>query len=230
MLKDELSILRVEGKDDKHVIASLLKRHSIDPKAIDIKCSQDADDDSGGKDRLLRGMKTLVATSTGRSVGFVLDANGAVADRWRAVRNQLEGFGLELPSEIPDDGFVGDVLEVQARIGVWLMPNNQDSGAVEEFLRDLVDDSDGLLQHAKASTVEALQLGAAFAAAKQRKAELHAWLAWQERPGLPYGLAITAHYFKHDSPAALSFIDWFRRLFEATPESAGVLAGRTTPS
>ena len=67
MLGDELSILRVEGKDDKHVIASLLKRHCIDPKAIDIKCSQDADDDSGGKDRLLRGMKTLVATSTGRS-------------------------------------------------------------------------------------------------------------------------------------------------------------------
>ncbi len=38
MLKDELSILRVEGKDDKHVIANL-KRHSIDPRAIDIKCS-----------------------------------------------------------------------------------------------------------------------------------------------------------------------------------------------
>ena len=47
-------------------------------------------------------MKTLVATSTGRSVGFVLDANGAVADRWSAVRNQLEDFELELPSEIPE--------------------------------------------------------------------------------------------------------------------------------
>ena len=39
-------------------------------------------------------------------------------------------------------------------------------------------------------------------------------LAWQERPGLPYGSAIAARYFNHDSSAALAFVDWFKRVFD----------------
>ena len=80
MPQRELPILRVEGKDDKHVIASLLKRHSIDPRTIDIRYTADAEEDSGGKDRLLRGMRPLVTNSIGRAVGFVLDADDAVTD------------------------------------------------------------------------------------------------------------------------------------------------------
>ena len=225
MPQRELPILRVEGKDDKHVIASLLKRHSIDPRTIDIRYTADADEDSGGKDRLVRGMRTLVTNSIGRAVGFVLDADDAVTDCWRAVRNQLDHFELELPNEIPENGFVGDALAVQARVGVWLMPDNRRLGALEEFLRDLVDDKDGLFLHAEESTAEAQNLGAMFPNAKRRKAVLHAWLAWQERPGLPYGLSITAHYLRHDSPAALAFLDWYRRVFETTPAIGERLGG-----
>ena len=226
MPQRELPILRVEGKDDKHVIASLLKRHCIDLGTVDIRSSADAEEDSGGKDRLLRGMRTLVATSTGRAVGFALDANGAVTDRWRAVRNQLEHLELELPNDIPENGFVGNALAVQARVGVWLMPDNRRSGALEEFLRDLVDDKDRLFLHTEESTAKAQNLGAMFPNVKRRKAVLHAWLAWQERPSLPYGLSITAHYFRHESPAALTFLDWYRRVFETTPAIGERLGGR----
>lgn len=38
-------------------------------------------------------------------------------------------------------------------------------------------------------------------------------LAWQESPGLPYGTAIRARYFSHDSANALAFVEWFRRVF-----------------
>ena len=85
----------------------------VKPRKGRRKGSNRAQWDDGTKARLLTtsgrqrsatgGMKTLVATSTGRSVGFVPDANGAVADRWRAVRNQLEDFELELPGEIAED-------------------------------------------------------------------------------------------------------------------------------
>ena len=217
MPEQERHTLRVEGKDDKYAIKHLLRRHGIGHKVIDIRAFEDEDEDTGGRDRLLQGMKTAVAASTGKSIGFVLDANGAATDRWSAVRSRLDGFELELPKEIPVDGFVGDALEVQARVGVWLMPDNRRTGAIEEFLMDLVGDGDALLQHAKASTEEALNCGADFANAKLQKAVLHAWLAWQRRPGLPYGLAITAHYLRHDSPTALAFVNWFRRVFE-TPE------------
>ena len=218
MPQDERPTLRVEGKDDKYVIERLLLRHGIDPKVFDIRYSEDGDEDAGGQNSLLKGMRTSVITSTGNSVGFVLDADGAATDRWRAVRKQLAGLELDLPDEIPEGGFIGDALDVQARVGVWLMLDNRRPGALEEFLRDLVNNEDALLQHAEASTAEALQRGAGFPNAKQRKAVLHAWLAWQRRPGLPYGLAITAHYFKHDTPAALAFVNWFRCVFETEPD------------
>ena len=95
------------------------------------------------------------------------------------------------------------------------MPDNHRSGALEEFLMDLVaNEEKRLLLLAKAATRGALCLGAACGKARQRKAVLHAWLAWQRKPGLPYGTAITARYFGHDSPAALGFVDWFRRVFD----------------
>lgn len=49
-----------------------------------------------------------------------------------------------------------------------------------------------------------------------QQAVLHPWLAWQQRPGLPHGLAITSRYFRHDSPVALIFVEWFRRVFAPT--------------
>ena len=39
MPRDERPTLRVEGKDDKHVIENLLSRHGVDHTAIDIKNS-----------------------------------------------------------------------------------------------------------------------------------------------------------------------------------------------
>ena len=45
------------------------------------------------------------------------------------------------------------------------------------------------------------------------KALIHTWLAWQQVPGQPMGLAITAQALSHDTPLALAFVGWLRRLF-----------------
>ena len=68
---------------------------------VEIKPSED-DEGTGGKDRLLRGMKTTVTTSTGRAVGFVLDTDADLEHRWQAVRQRLDDIDLVLPNEIPD--------------------------------------------------------------------------------------------------------------------------------
>ena len=94
------------------------------------------------------------------------------------------------------------------------MPDNRRSGAIEEFLRDLIADGDSLIQLAETSTDRAKELGAAFPNTHRAKAVLHTWLAWQKRPGVPYGTAIKARYFQHDSAAARAFVDWFKRVFQ----------------
>ncbi len=66
---------------------------------------------------------------------------------------------------------------------------------------------------AERSTHEAKEQGARFPDTAQLRAALHAWLAWQERPGVPYGTAIRARYFSDDSAAAIAFVEWFKRVF-----------------
>ena len=93
------------------------------------------------------------------------------------------------------------------------MPDNQRGGALEEFLQDLINEQDPMLPLAKTSTANAKAAGASFPDSKKSKAMLHTWLAWQEEPGLPYGVAIKAKYFGNDSPVAQAFVAWYKRVF-----------------
>lgn len=61
----------------------------------------------------------------------------------------------------------------------------------------------------------ALAEGAPLSPKDRLKGVLHAWLAWQEQPGMPFGTGITTRAFQADSPEALTFVGWFRRLFDA---------------
>jgi hypothetical protein len=95
------------------------------------------------------------------------------------------------------------------------MPDNQQKGALEDFLTTLVDEEDQLQQHARVSTIRAKKShGANFRDVDEKKAVLHAWLAWQQVPGLPYGTAMKARYFRQGSPVAERFVAWFRRVFQ----------------
>lgn len=214
MPTSERSILYVEGKDDLHVVTHLFRRHGIDttPNVPELKKTD-------GKEALLNMIKTAVQVSGGRSVGFVLDADDRPQDGWSTVRGRLQECELDPPKHMPANGYVAHVDKYKARVGVWLMPDNRRAGALEQFLTDLVPQGDLLLKFAKSSTEEARSKGAKFPETKRSKAVLQTWLAWQEDPGLPYGSAINAQFFRHDSPAARTFVKWYERLF--VEESCG---------
>lgn len=145
------------------------------------------------------------------TLGYVLDADHSVKERWAEVTTRLRTCGLAAPSKPPLEGYVQSG---RTRVGVWLMPNNRHRGALEQFLATLVPQGDRLFDHAKDATREALKLGAAFAQHDVAKADLHAYLAWQEEPGRPYGTAIENEYLGDRSEVADAFVKWYRRLFE----------------
>ena len=45
------------------------------------------------------------------------------------------------------------------------------------------------------------------------KAKIHSYLAWQDEPGKPMGVSITAHVLNPDSPSGIKFLEWLKRLF-----------------
>lgn len=216
----ERSSLRVEGPDDLHTILHLLIRNGFAYEQRRPPELPEIEEIRGGKTGALDNLERLVRASANRRVGFVLDADDSVENTWRAIADRLKRVGVAPPQAVPAAGFVGESGEYRATVGVWLMPDNRQEGergegTLERFLETLVQDADSLLPHAREATERAkTEHRARYPDRDVKKAMLHAWLAWQEEPGLPYGTAIKARYFRHDSPTAGRFVGWFRRVFE----------------
>ena len=201
--------LYVEGHDDLHAIAGLLARHQVRypstpwyPRIVE----------SRGIDALLKAIPVAMKSSTDR-VGFVLDADTSVDDRWGRVRGQCASVDVKLDATPSEDGTIIEVNE--RRRGFWLMPDNVSPGELEDFLRLLVPPSDAIWPLAEESTNQAVKKGAPLGEGQANKGSLHAWLAWQERPGMPFGTAFSAQVFGKDGRIAERFVAWLKRLFDA---------------
>lgn len=201
--------LHVEGGDDQHAIVHLMKHHGVDFEKVDaprVKAS-------GSVEGLLKSVPVAVKGSSER-VGFVLDADASLAKRWSKIRAKLAGIGADLPDLPPAHGFIGEVVPLRTRVGVWLMPDNVRDGKLEDFLGELIDENDPLIGHARSATEEAETIKRTFRELDRLKAVLHCWLAWQKAPGRPYGTAMKARYFQPNHPVAEKFAAWFRQLFD----------------
>ncbi|WP_295454283.1 DUF3226 domain-containing protein [uncultured Thiodictyon sp.] len=146
-------------------------------------------------------------------IGIVLDADYLPENRWQSVCDRLSGKGFKLPAQPDCEGTVIDRADGK-RLGIWLMPDNQSEGKLENFLALLVPPDDPCWELAGKSTAQAQQMGAGFTERDFIKAHIHTWLAWQEEPGMPFGTAIRAATFSHDAEVARRFVAWMERLFK----------------
>jgi hypothetical protein len=227
----EVQQLLVEGNDDRHVIWQLCEQHRV-PETFAVTLPGGDPDgrlgpstaqgstpprhgEPGGIGELLKDIPVRLRQPGLRTLGIVVDADEDVAGRWRQLRALLSGTGYDsVPADPPGDGWVL-VPGNAPRVGVWLMPNNQIAGAVEDFARSLIPQDDTLLPKAEAALGDIEGAGLRrYRPAHRPKALIHTWLAWQENPGYPMGTAIKAGSLRYDAPLALAFVAWLRRLFD----------------
>jgi hypothetical protein len=211
MKPDRNSLLRltVEGVDDKFALIQLMIAHGHDWERPDRPIFVE---DAKGVGPLLETMlPTLLSGYT--HISYVLDADGATGPRWQSVRDRLVACGYDVP-DAPVRG--GSVLETvgMPRLGVWLMPDNDATGTLEHFLAGLIAPEDPVWAHAGEATRHARELNARLPERDVPKGQMHAWLAWQETPGLPYGTALRAGWFDAHAALAVEFVEWMRRLFD----------------
>lgn len=219
-------LLLVEGDDDKRFV----------PQLVELGIGGEFRWDRGGRHIVLiqpqGGDEPLLAPGTiaahmsasGReALGVIIDADGSPADRWNAVHRRLVSdlawLGIDasrMPHTIPRDGLIIEVDEDAPggprRLGVWIMPDNQQPGMLETLALSLVSD-DQLLDLAKRSSDEATELGARFKPTHRDKAVVHTWLAWQDPPGRQLHDAVKQRMLNPGLPAAQAFIAWFRELY-----------------
>ena len=212
-------LLLVEGKNDQHVIWSLLKHYGV-PEAFEVKSIDGVDKLSETfEDRFARFLDVvevqLIQVIEGR-VGIIVDADTNLTARWQSTRNILIRLGYTSIPEKPAAG--GTIIQQPGKpvVGVWLMPDNKISGMLEDFVSFLRPPDDLLwpLAEEAIQKIKAIEEKYRFRDVYESKARIHTWLAWQKEPGKPMGQAITARYLDADAPHAQELIIWIRRLFE----------------
>jgi hypothetical protein len=201
-------VLLVEGPNDQHVLWALLTAHEsrIPDRSFVI-------DPCGSDTELLENLQLRLKAGNDTHLGVILDADTDLTARWASVRNMINAMSPEsMPKSPVAEGTIAQ-LSADLRVGVWLMPNNQLPGMLEDFLSFLVPDGDVLWTEAATYVDEARSRGASFIEQHRSKARIHAWLAVQKQPGKPLGQAITARYLDASAEAVAPLLAWLERLF-----------------
>ncbi len=208
--------LLVEGKNDRHVIWALCQQCQL-PDDFSVEVPEENGVDQQGIDVLLRGLPDRLKQETLQTLGIVVDADQELQGRWHSLHDRLRSNGYpDLPTNLPDGGLVYPSPNPRLpKLGVWLMPNNQLPGMLEDFVTCLVPPEDALLAKARTILAELEADGLhRYSLVHHPKALIHTWLAWQDKPGMPMGQAITARVLHKDAELAQCFVAWLQQLFD----------------
>ena len=204
-------ILLVEGQDDKHVVLHIIRRIGLD---LDI----DIDDggDRGGYSNLRDRIDTTIDEPGVDVVGIMADANDEVANRWASITDRLREAhrfrAASLPTRPDPAGTIITEGPRSPRVGIWMMPNNQSPGELEDFAAAMIPNGDPVWPRAR-DYIDGIPIAdRRFAEGKTERAKVHAWLAAREDPRR-MGAAIGAGDLDTGVPSCQSFAGWLRRLF-----------------
>lgn len=198
--------LLVEGKDDLNVLKALCDATSIPETFKVIDC--------GGVNNLKEKASVILKQKGVEVLGIIIDADQDLRTRWESVKNILVNQHFFVPKDLPKDGLILKN-DLGVKVGVWIMPNNNFNGMLEDFISLLVPKDDKLMPIVDATLedIEKKNLNK-YKAIHKSKAKIHTWLSWQENPGTPLGAGITKQIVATDSETCTQLVSWLKRLFE----------------
>lgn len=207
------SLLLVEGPDDKEVIGAIMHCNAIKPGfAVSVE--------EGIKNLKLSFSSRLKNTNVLNKLWVIMDADGDCNAKWQMLRDCMicnGSYDITCKTPLPRSGAVfypSD--DTGVTVGVWIMPDNENTGMVEDFIAQLVKTDDTLIDHA-VSTVKNLdgdreKHPALFRQVHMSKAVIHTWLAWQDKPGNSLGTAILKRKIDFSASLFTDFIAWIKKL------------------
>ena len=202
--------LLVEGNDDQHVVWALCKKHNV-PETFDVI-------DCESVENVLKSLEVRLRLADNNSrIGVVMDADTSLKSRWDSFVSILKRTG-KYDCEtltLPQDGLVLEPIDnTYPKVGIWLMPDNNQNGMLEDFMMALAKPDDTLMKKSEdvltGLETEGIQK---YKPVHRSKAKIHTYLAWQDVPGRPMGQAITTNILNSDSDMAVMFADWLKELF-----------------
>ncbi len=187
--KLDSGVLLVEAESDRGLFEQIFKAFPLNPK-IQVACPPDlnpkgrngkqavlnltslllkdlADAEAGGPSRLAVVLDADYATGGGLGFGKTLEQ----------FAEKVGYHGYIFVDDINENGLIFRHPEALPDIGLWVMPNNNSDGMLEDWLKACVhEDEQTLFNHAE-MVVAALE-PKKFKPIHQTKAEVASWLAW----------------------------------------------------
>lgn len=198
--------LLVEGNDDFHIISHICEKYNIKQNFRIIDCE--------GIETLLKSISTRLKMSDIQTIGIVVDADTDIQDRREQIKGIFQNKNYLIQNMSNENGIIIEQFDMP-KIGIWIMPDNMSNGMIEDFIKILIPQNDNLLPIAEniLNEIENKQINQ-YKLIHKSKALIHTWLAWQEEPGTPMGLAITKSYLTTNKELCLKFVKWLELLFE----------------
>jgi len=210
--------LIVEG-NDAIVLANILMKKGISPPkdySNPTKFKERFVKVAGSISKINATLKEQIDSPDVERIGIIVDANSKGAEnRFKSLidfiqKETEEDFGS---AKLTPEGFHYKLKDKRV-IGIWVMPDNQNEGYLENFVGSLIEDTNQTWQFVNAKVNELLQQDfCQFTKIKEQKALIHTYLAWQKSPGLPMGTAVEAGFLNYESPLVDRFINWFKNTF-----------------
>jgi hypothetical protein len=197
--------LLVEGNDDQHVIWALCEKFNIDETFDVIDCE--------GINNLYEQIPVRFKQSGVDTLGIIIDADAEIKKRWSSIVSILNKQKFTLPQDLSSDGLILSNTD-NFKTGVWIMPDNNLNGMLEDFISFLVPSDDKLIPivNTTLDSIEKQKLNK-YSISHKSKAVVHSWLSWQEDPGTPMGLAITKRYLTTEVEICSNLVNWLNKLF-----------------
>lgn len=211
MEQDQSKVLLVEGTGDEGVIREILDAWDVPCPSIKA-CRSDV--------QVFQALKLYLSNPAQyKTIGVVVDADThpeGRLQRFAQVLNASKRYRLDEKTPLVPEGLITDGVVVDAaRVGLWIMPDNQGHGMLEDFLSgmaaavhpELLEESEHAISKVESQGIQQ------YTSRHRPKAKIHTYLAWQEEPGRTLPQAIQKHYLDVSSENARPFVTWLNRLF-----------------
>ena len=214
------AVLLVEGQGDVLFFEALLRQLKVQTK-ISVKPPRafDKENTVSSFPRLIKQLFGDLEDDRLDYLGVVADADhvsgGGFKERWKTLTGPMAMTGYRIPKSSPKLPCTGSIFQHDdglPPIGLYLMPNHQDNGMLEDCLWDgLKSDSNDLKDYA-VKVIDGLPCRL-FSEYHITKAQLYTWLAWQKRPGQTMDVTVNGKLLDIEHEKISGLLKWMSKVF-----------------
>jgi hypothetical protein len=224
MVKNARRILLVEGLSDESFYSAIIKQFSLNASVVAAapRSLNGGKNSKNGAINLLESLLEDLFDGSRERIALVVDADLATFNQGFAgfentlkhVIAKIKPLGYTKQYKVlKDGGLVFEHNDGLPPFGLWIMPNNHDEGALEDWIKTTIVSTEKALFDKAVSTVADLD-NKKFKSHQQSKAELATWLAWQKKPGEGLYYLLEADLLDSQSHELLRFVSWLKYLFD----------------